>query len=169
MKLRNIGFPFFDLNTGYLQVGTYKSDAIIKIAELCRTNKGIIPQLLPTYYKNDTIVLKRKNNIVGYRVIYYGSLTVFNEENYKLINKHCHSISKTEALKFLTNHSKEIAEVFKEEKAYNKYMLRLIFELGKLPYEFEMTYKGELITDFTSAKEMWKIDKNNFELITYKK
>ena len=102
MKLRNIAFPFFDLTTGYLQAGAYKSDSIIKIAELCRTNKGIVPQLLPTYYKNDTITLKRKNNIVGYRVIYYGSLTLFDEENYKLINKHCHSIPKTEALKFLT-------------------------------------------------------------------
>ena len=170
MRLRDIGYPYFDLTTGYLQAGTYQANGIIKIAELCRVHgKGIVPQLLPTYQKNNKFTLKRKKDIVGYRVIYYGSLTVFNEENYKLINKYCHSIPKTEALKFLTNHFKEIAEVFKDKKVYNEYMLRLIFELGKIPYEFEIMYKGNLIKDFTSAKQLWKSDKNNFELVTYKK
>ncbi len=174
MKLQKIfskdknNIPFFDIITGYLRAENYIVDSIIKIAELKRNENGkVIPLLLPTYRNNDKATLKRKRDIVGYRVVFYGKL--FQEENYALIRKHCHSISQTEALKFLTNHSKEIAEVFKEEKVYNEYMLKLIFELGKLPYEFEIMYKGELVNGFSVAKQMWKIDKENFELITYKK
>ena len=85
MKNRNIGFPFFELSTGYLQPGKYQVDAIVKIAELTRTQKGVVPQLLPTYRKNEIINLKAKNNIVGYRVIYYGNISVFNEENYRKV------------------------------------------------------------------------------------
>lgn len=174
MKLRKIfdkdnnNIPLFDVITGYLRAENYSSDSIVKIAELKRNKNGkVVPILLPTYHINDKIVLKRKKDIVGYRIIFYGKL--FQEENFALIRKHCHSISTNEAIEFLGTHAKELAEIFKDKDAYKSYMLRLFFELGKSPYEFEITYKGEIIGNLTTIKELWNSDKQNIELLTYKK
>ena len=101
--------------------------------------------------------------------MYYGDKVIFDEENYKFINRFCHDIPKTEALKFLSTHAKELKKVFQDEETYNHYLLKLVFELGKLPYGIEITYKGKLIVDFASAKEMWKANPKDFELLTREK
>lgn len=165
MKLRDIKYPYLDLVTGYLQTGKYQTNAVIKISMLRRNNT---PILLPTYQPGSKIVLKARPDILGYRVVYYGDKTIFNEENYKFINRYCHDIPPTEALKFLSTHSKDLRMIFKDEENYNEYMLRLIFELGELPYGFEITFKGKLIRNFTEAKKLWKADKKSFQLVSDK-
>lgn len=165
MKLRKtIGYPYLDLTTGYLQIGNYEAEAITKIAVLRRNNT---PILLPTYYPGNKFKLKASFDILGYRLVYCGNNNIFNEENYKFIERYFHDIKKVEeALKFLSSHYKELKQVFKDEETYNYYMLRLIFELGELPYGFEITYKGKLINNFSTAKEMWKDNNENFSIIS---
>lgn len=165
MKFRDIGYPYLDLITGYLQTGKYQANGITKISMLRRNNT---PILLPTYQKGSKIILKAKPDILGYKLVYYSDKTIFDEENYKFINRFCHDIPKTEALKFLSTHSKELKLVFKNEKTYNQYMLQLVFELGELPYGMELTYKEKLIYNFSLAKEKWKKDKNNFKITSIK-
>lgn len=165
MKLRNIKYPYLDLVTGYIQTGKYQANGIVKIAMLRRNNT---PILLPTYQKGDKITLKSRPDILGYRLVYYSDKTIFNEENYKFINRFCHDIPKTEALKFLSTHAKELKKIFQDEETYNNYLLKLVFELGELPYGIEITYKGKVIRNFSSAKELWKSEKNNFQITSFK-
>ena len=85
MKLRYnfIGYPYFNTITGHIQPGHYDCDSVIKIAEMAYEGRKINPILLPTYHQGDKFSLKKKRNIAGHKVIFYGRL--FNEENYSLI------------------------------------------------------------------------------------
>ncbi len=164
VKYNFIGYPYFNTVTGHLKPGYYDCDSLIKIAEIRYEDKRAYPMLLPTYRKDSKIKLKHDNKIAGYRVIFYGRL--FDEENYALIKKHCCSLPKNEAMKFLTTHARELKEIFKTDKNYTLHMLKLFLELGRCPLEFEITYKGRLI-DLEATKKLWENDRNSLGLLMY--
>ena len=159
---------YLNSRTGRIAVGNYEADGLIKIAIISRNTYGILePTLLPTYRINNKIILKRKRDIVGYRVVFYDKLSV--EENFELIKKHCYDLRSTaKAMNFLATHKKELMEIFKNKENYDYYMLQLFFKFDKLPYEFEIVYKGELI-NMSTAKKLWQNNSKELELLSYKK
>jgi hypothetical protein len=146
---------YLNNRTGRIAIGNYKADGLIKIAIISRNIYGNLePTLLPTYQIDSEIYLKRKRDIVGYRVVFYDRLSI--EENYNLIKKHCYDLHSTpKAMNFLATHSKELMKIFKNKENYDYYMLQLFFEFDMLPYEFEIAYKGELI-NMSTAKKLWQ-------------
>lgn len=175
MKLRKLkGFDhkkeefYLNSRTGVLAVGNYKADGLIKIAIISRNTYGNLePTLLPTYQTDSEIYLKRKRDIVGYRVVFYDRLSI--EENYNLIKKHCYDLRSTpKAMNFLATHSKELMKIFKNKETYDYYMLQLFFKFNELPYEFEIAYKGELV-NMSTAKKLWQNNSKELELLSYKK
>ena len=167
MKLLKLDNPYFDSKTGFIRPGTYLAEDTIKIAELKREKNGkITPLYLPTYKQGQTVTLKLGKNIIGHRVIFYGKL--FNEENYSLIKKFFKTTpNKTEILEFIPTHLKELEDIFKGKENLNNYLLQLAFDFKKLPREFEITYKGEIINNISSYKNEWNNNKKAFELLTY--
>jgi len=171
MKLREhkIDYPYFNKKTGTILPGKYIVNGIIKVAELKRLpNKQIVPLYLPTYRKGQTLTIKSKKDTMDFRVVFYGEL--FNDENYYLMKKFFKSNpNKSEFLEFVPTHYKELIEAFKGNDNLNPYLLQLMFDFNRLPNEFEMTYKGWVINDIVSIKQLWenKENKKSFELLTY--
>ena len=167
MKLRNIE-TYLNTSTGSIPYGEYYVEGKLKIGQLCwQTNnkkKFIEVKLLRTYNKGETISLKKHKNIMGYIVIFYEKL--FNEENITLIKEYSRRMSKAQIMNFWTTHANELSEVFGIN--FDSVLLQTIFEIGRIPNQFEVVYNGNIpIKTPSEYREKWKKDKKSFKLLTY--
>lgn len=166
MRIHNISSSI-DKRTGGIPYGNYYVNNLLKIGVVTRKGKRITLQLLPSYKTGDTITLKKQRDIISYKVIYYGEFD--NETNISLIEQSYRSMDKAQILNFWAVHTKELTQIFGENK-FEEYLLATCIKIGRLPYQFEIVYKGNIITDINMAKQLWEETQNkkDFELLAYK-
>lgn len=171
MKLRNILGrdsllrSYLDLKTGGIQYGSYYVNNLLKIGAVTRKGNRVNIQLLPSCNLGNTLTLKKSKNIISYKVIYYGELD--NETNLNLIKQSYRSMDKAQTLNFWAVHSNELKQIF-GQKEFEQYLLETCFELGRLPYQFEILHKGNIVDNVETLKKLWESDKKEFELLSYK-
>lgn len=167
MKLRSIE-TYLNSKYGTLPFGEYYVEGRLKIGHVHwhynGKHKAIEITLLKEYNKGDTINLKKYKDTLNYIVVYYDKL--FHQENKTLVEKYCQKLSNYQLETFWSKHALILQEVLGEE--FENLLLKTIFQIGKIPNQFELLYNGNKSIDNPFLyKEEWKHNKKSFKILVY--
>lgn len=156
------------LEDGTVPQGTYIVEDMLKIVEYFWRKDTVNPcvgiKLLPTHNVGDTITLKRTKRTVNFKIVFYGRLNI--ETNIKFVNDYIYKLSKVERSNFLTSHSQLLSIVLKDK--FEEFYLDTIFQMGKIPDQFDVWRNGKRIGDNFTKKDYLDHPKE-FSLVSYKK
>ena len=154
---------------GRVPEGTYSTKGVVKIAEVLwrkdTVHPCVITKLLPTYWNGSQVVLKKHKETICFEIVFYSELET--RDNLLFLNNYIRNLSKAEKCDFLQRHAQALAIVLKE--AFESFYLQTIFNMGKIPEQFEVWHNGKRVVKLNSVKQDYKSNPKEFSLISYQK
>lgn len=154
---------------GRIPAGTYTNKGIVKIAEVRWRKDTIRPcvstKLFPTYWNENKIVLKKHKDTICFEIVFHSEIET--KENLLFLNNYLRNLSKADKCDFLTRHAQALSIVLKEE--FENFYLETMFNMGKVPEQFEIWHNGKRIVNIGSIKGNYKDNPEEFSLISYQK